>query len=82
MSATLPKSQPRETISTFASLGEEEVLIKAIIGSMLANAIDKPSSVCALSRALRNSKIVRRVTTSRRCKTKASSISLILNNFG
>ena len=44
MSATLPKSQPREIKPSFASLGVVDVLINSMIGSILANAIDKPSS--------------------------------------
>ncbi len=82
MPATLPKLQPFDNKATFASLGVGDVLINSIIGSILANAIDKPSSKCARSRALRNSNTVRRVTTSRRCNIKASSISRRLNNLG
>ena len=82
MSDTRPKSQPCANNCSFASLGVGEFLIKAMIGSIFESAIDKPSSKCARSRALRNSNIVLRVTTSRRCKIKASSISRRLNNLG
>ena len=82
MSETRPKSQPRANNCSFASLGVGEFLIRAIIGSIFDSAIDKPSSKCARSRALRNSKMVLRVTTSRRCKIKASIISRKLNSLG
>ena len=42
---------------------------------MLASATARPSRMWARSRALARSKIVRRVTISRRWRTKASSIS-------
>jgi len=66
MALTLPNSHGRAVNATFASAGVGDLRISSIIGSMLASAIAKPSSVCARSRALRKSNTVRRVTTSRR----------------
>ena len=49
--------------------------MSAMTSSMLASATARPSSTWARSRARRSSKTVRRVTTSRRWRRKASSIS-------
>ncbi|MNI28207.1 hypothetical protein D3C73_819740 [compost metagenome] len=65
-----------------ASVGFGEVLISSIISSMLASATVRPSSTWARARALRSSNTVRRVTTSRRWRTKASSICLRFINCG
>ncbi len=65
-----------------ASAGEGEALIRAMISSTLDRATASPSRMWARSRALRSSNTVRRVTTSRRCRRKASSSSLMLSSFG
>ncbi|EUD15398.1 hypothetical protein D044_2462B, partial [Vibrio parahaemolyticus EKP-026] len=66
IAATLPRSQPRAIRPAFASAGVGALRIRSMISSMFARASARPSRMCARSRALRNSKIVRRVTTSRR----------------
>ena len=53
-----------------------------MISSMFASAMANPSRMCPRSRALRNSNTVRRVTTSRRCRRNASSISFRLSSRG
>ena len=74
--------QERELIAVAASSRFLELRMIAIISSILERATAKPSKICVRSRALRSSKIERRVTTSRRCKTKDSMISLRLNKRG
>ena len=56
--------------------GFPSVLISSTISSTLASATARPSRIWPRSRALRSSNTVRRVTTSRRWRRKASSISL------
>ena len=68
--------------SVFATGGVGAALIMAMNSSMFANATAKPSKICARSRALRSSNAVRRVTTSRRCSRKYTSISRKLSSFG
>ena len=73
---TEPASQVSPNRRSRAICGVCEVRITSIMRSMLASATVRPSTICARSRALRSSKIVRRVTTSRRWRTNASSTSL------
>ncbi len=76
IATTRPAGQRCATNFSRASAAFAEVLISSITGSMLAKATINPSSTCPRSRAFRNSNKVRRVTTSRRWRTKASSICL------
>ena len=74
--------QLRASSAAFASAGDAEALIVAMTSSMFASAIANPSSTWPRSRALRSSYTVRRVTTSRRCRRNASSISFKLSSRG
>ncbi len=56
--------------------GVGAALIRAMISSTLDSATARPSRMWPRSRALRSSNTVRRVTTSRRCDRKHSSICL------
>jgi hypothetical protein len=56
--------------------------MSAMTSSMLASATARPSRIWARSRARRSSKMVRRVTTSRRWRRNASSISRSDISFG
>ena len=68
--------------SDLAITGFAAALMMARNSSIFANATAKPSKTWPRSRALRNSKIVRRVTTSRRCCKKYSSICFRFNRRG
>jgi DNA helicase HerA-like ATPase len=75
--ATAQTMRPQVGLDIEAAITElavGEALISSIISSTLANATASPSSKWPRSRALRSSKTVRRVTTSRRCDKKHSSI--------
>ncbi len=74
ISSTTGDFQLRAINSFLASGGVGAALMIAIISSTLANATARPSNTCARARALRSSNTVRRVTTSRRCRKKASRI--------
>ena len=77
-----PAPSARASMRSRATCGLAEVLISSIISSMLASATVRPSRMWARARALRSSKMVRRVTTSRRWRTKASRICLRLSSCG
>ena len=65
-----------------AIAGVAAALISAMISSTLESATAKPSRMWPRSRALRKSNIVRRVTTSRRWRRKASRNCFKLSSLG
>ena len=79
---TSPGSQGCANSFSLASAELGEALIIAMTGSMLHSAMARPSKMWPRSRALRNKYTVRRVTTSRRWRINASSISLRFRIFG
>ena len=79
---TKPGCQAHAINFSFATCGEFACLISVIISSILANAMPSPSRTCARLRAFFNSKIQRRVTTSRRCFRKYSNICLRFKVLG
>ena len=82
IATTLP--DPHVLLSKFSRARPRfaEALIVAIISSILARATVKPSSKWPRTRALLSSKIVRRVTTSWRWRTKAAINWRKVNSFG
>ena len=82
ISRTIDESQALPINSCLAMTGFAAALIMAMNSSIFAKATAKPSKTWPRSRALRNSKIVRRVTTSRRCCKKYSSICFKFNKRG
>ena len=65
-----------------ASAGVEEARISAITASRLSSAMRRPSRMWSRSSALRRSKIVRRVTTSRRWSRNTASASRRFRSLG
>ena len=82
ISRTKEESHACAMSSCLASTGLAAALIMAIKRSILANATARPSNTCPRSRALRSSKIVLLVITSRRCAKKYSSICFKFNRRG
>src|SRR5207245_2703052 len=72
--------RPRQNVPAVGRVGA--ALMIAIKSSILASATARPSSTWPRSRALRSSNTVRRVTTSRRCDRKHSSICFRFSSFG
>ena len=76
------ESQLRLISAALATGGVGDALMSAMNSSTLASATARPSSTWPRSRALRSSNTVRRVTTSRRCARKLSSICFRFSSRG